>query len=85
MIDFDYYFAAFSNDHKEEAEIVRAELTSLGDPVVQARNPLWADRDKARVFGILRVRIGRVSSLVKSCGGVLRNIREAMFPLNSKL
>ena len=60
-------------------------MTSLGDPVVQARNPLWADQEKARVFATLRVRVGRMSSFVKSCSDVLRDVYEAMFPLNSKL
>ena len=61
---------------------MRAELNALGDPATQAKNPLWADRDKAQVFATLRERVGQVPRFADFCGNVLRQVHDAMFPLN---
>ena len=61
---------------------MQAELDSLDEPATQSKNPLWADRDKARVFAILRDRVGQVPRLVDFCERVLRQVHDAMFPLN---
>ena len=61
---------------------MQAELDALDEPVTQSKNPLWADKVKARVFATLRERVGQVSRLVDFCEKVLRQAYEAMFPLN---
>ena len=61
---------------------MQAELAALEEPTTQSKNPLWADRDKARVFATLRERVGQVPHLVDFCEKVLRQAYEAMFPLN---
>ena len=39
---------------------MQAELAALDDPAIQSKNPLWADREKARVIAVLRERVGQV-------------------------
>ena len=62
--------------------MIRAELDALDHPATQSKNPLWSDREKARVLAILRERIPQVPRVVNSCGKVLRQVHDAMFPLN---
>ena len=59
-------------DGGRDGEVVQAELATLGDPATQSKNPLWADRDRARVFSTLRERVWKVPRIVDICGRVLR-------------
>ena len=63
--------------------MVQAELAALDDPAIQSKNPLWADREKARVIAILRERVGQVPRLVNFCERILCQVHDAMFPLNA--
>ena len=79
---FNFYLAVVRGDGIGESDLVQAKLATLDEPVTQLKNPLWADRDKARVFATLRERVGQVPRLVDFCEKVLRQAYEAMFPLN---
>ena len=61
---------------------MQAELATLEEPATQSKNPLWADREKARVLAVLRERVGQVPRLVSFCERILRQVHDAMFPLN---
>ena len=62
--------------------MVQDELSHLEDPAVQSKNPLWANRDRARVFGTFRERVGKVPKVIDFCGRVLRQVHDELFPLN---
>ena len=65
-------FVVISGNGQREGDRVRAELNALGDPATRAKNPLWADRDKAQVFATLRERVRQVPRFADFCGKVLR-------------
>ena len=61
------YLADVRGDGTRESDLVQAELAALDEPATQSRNPLWADREKARVLAVLRERVGQVPRLVSFC------------------
>ena len=74
--------AVASSDGRREGEVVQAELSSLLDPLIQSKNPLWANMDRARVFVILRERVGQVLKIIDFCGRVIRQVHDELFPLD---
>ena len=77
-----FYLADVRGDGTRESDSVEAELAALDEPAMQSKNPLWADREKARVLAVLRERVGQVPRLVSFCEKVLRQVHEDMFLLN---
>ena len=71
-----------SGNGRREAEVIQAEMSRLEDPSVQAKNPFWAYGDKARIFALLRERIGQVPRAISFCKQVLRVVYGKLFPLN---
>ena len=68
--------------HKEE-EAVQSELSRLDDPDVQASNPFWVDRARARAFAVLRLWVERVPRALEYCHRVLGRIFSEFYPLRS--
>ena len=60
------YLADVRGDGTREGDSMEAELAALDEPAMQSKNPLWADREKARVLAVLRERVGQVPRLVNS-------------------
>lgn len=58
------------------------ELSRLDDPTVQAENPFWWDRAQARLFAVLRLRVGRVPRALEYCYKVLGGIFSEFYPLD---
>ena len=58
-----------SGSRRREAEAIQAEMSRLGDPSIQARNPFWAHGDKARTFSLLRERASQVPRAMVSTSG----------------
>ena len=77
-----FFSIGMRGDGKLEGERVRAEMKALRDAATQAKNPLWADRDKAQVFATLRERVGQVPCFVEFYSSILHRVHDTMFPLN---
>ena len=60
---------------------MQSELSRLDDPGVQATNPFWADRARARAFAVLRLRVERVPAALQYCHWVLGGIFSDFYPL----
>ena len=67
---------------RDEEEAVQSELLRLDDPAVQAVNPLWMDRARARAFAVLRLRVSRVPKAMEYCCMVLGGIFSEFYPLD---
>ena len=66
---------------RDEEEAVQSELLRLDDPVMQANNPFWMDRARARVFVVFWLRVERVPRALEYCGRVLGGIFSEFYPL----
>ena len=60
---------------------MQSELLRLDDLVMQANNPFWMDRSRARVFAIFRRRVERVPQTLGYCCWVLGGIFFEFYPL----
>ena len=70
---------------RDEEEAVQSELSRLDDPDVQASNPFWMDRVRARACDVLRLRVERVPRALEYCCKVLGRIFFEFYPLRSVL
>src|SRR3954471_12701302 len=66
---------------REEEEVMQSELSRLDDPDVQASNPFWVDRARARAFYVLQLRVERVPRALEYCHKVLCGIFSEFYPL----
>src|SRR4051812_47494304 len=79
--DFCSPYEVLAGHSCEEEEDVQSELLRLDDPVVQASNPFWEDRTRARAFAVLRCRVERVPRAFEYCHRVLGEICSEFYPL----